>query len=329
MPGDTPNKCPVCRTLGTHESLPHYPLLDRYICPRCGVFVIAGHHATMLRNSPGFSAVKISALLRERTVHKGQPYLLVLDDTQGIAVPDVTPISMKELLLNWPHTVPERLRRALVNLAALSPKIGTAIEIRSNDAPVIYAADMAEVSFYIKALQEDGFLSEVVLHTGGANMTLTARGWQQVDELTRLRVSPEHPVFVAMWFGKEEAEKREMMALYENGIAPGVRKAGYRVTRVDLEEHNDYVMDKVIGLIRTAPFVVADFTGHRNGVYFEAGLARGYGLSVINCCKKTAFEDAHFDTQQLNHILWDSPEDLQKRLELRIRSSIGEGPHKA
>lgn len=144
----------------------------------------------------------------------------------------------------------------------------------------------------------------------------------------------EDPVFVAMWFGvkekKEDGDKteEEMRRMYDEGIKPAVEDAGYRVTRVDLVEHNEWIMDQVMAGIRAAPFVVADFTGHRNGVYFEAGFARGLGKTVIHTCEKEDLEKAHFDTQQLNHVLWTTPDELRKKLHLRIIGSpIGRGPH--
>ena len=86
-------------------------------------------------------------------------------------------------------------------------------------------------------------------------------------------------------------------------------------------------MDKVPGDIKVAPFVVADYTGHRSGVYYEAGLARGLGIPVINTCKESNFGQAHFDTQQLDHLLWETPGDLTEKLFHRIRGIVGVGPH--
>jgi hypothetical protein len=37
--------------------------------------------------------------------------------------------------------------------------------------------------------------------------------------------------------------------------------------------------------IRRSRFVVADYTGQRNGVYFEAGFGLGLGLVVIPTCR--------------------------------------------
>jgi nucleoside 2-deoxyribosyltransferase len=136
-----------------------------------------------------------------------------------------------------------------------------------------------------------------------------------------------------MWFGVSEKSDPtdmttvEMKRIYEKGIRPAVEAAGYRVTRVDLEEFNDCIMDKVLGDIRAAPFVVADFTGHRNGVYLEAGFARGLGHPVIQTCAESHMDKAHFDTRHLNHICWKDASDLRERLLQRIRGTIGVGPY--
>lgn len=70
--------------------------------------------------------------------------------------------------------------------------------------------------------------------------------------------------------------------------------------QLDQVEHNEHIMDKILAMIRIAPFVVADFTHHRNGVYFEAGFAKGLGIPVVSCCRQDEFEKAHCDTKQLN-----------------------------
>ena len=133
-------------------------------------------------------------------------------------------------------------------------------------------------------------------------------------------------MFVAMWFGDTD-EKATMDDVFQNAIQPAIEQAGYRATRVDIVEHNDWIMDKVLGDIRLAPFVVADFTGNRNGVYFEAGFAHRLGKPVINTCREEDFNKAHFDTKQLNHVLWKSAEELQTKLYFRIVGTVGQGPH--
>jgi hypothetical protein len=42
--------------------------------------------------------------------------------------------------------------------------------------------------------------------------------------------------------------------------------------------------------------LVADFTGQRGGVYWEAGFAQGLGIPVIRTCKSDELWKLHFDT---------------------------------
>jgi hypothetical protein len=87
--------------------------------------------------------------------------------------------------------------------------------------------------------------------------------------------------FVAMWFSEE------MLKIYEIAISTGIANAGYMAHIVSQREHNDKIDDEIISQIRKSRFVLADFTGHRGWVYFEAGYAKGLGdmintLSVTN-----------------------------------------------
>ena len=92
--------------------------------------------------------------------------------------------------------------------------------------------------------------------------------------------------------------------------------------RVDLVPHNDNIIDKIIAEIRTCQFMVADFTGQKAGVYFEAGFAKGLGRRVIWTCREDDFENVHFDIAQFSHIIWKDPRDLRTRLAARIRATI-------
>jgi hypothetical protein len=75
---------------------------------------------------------------------------------------------------------------------------------------------------------------------------------------------------------------------------------------------------------------VADFTGQRGGVYFEAGFALGLGQQVIWLCRKDVLNDVHFDTRQYNYITWeiDKLQELARALTLRIEATIGRGEYR-
>lgn len=46
---------------------------------------------------------------------------------------------------------------------------------------------------------------------------------------------------------------------------------GLDAVRVDRVEHNEKICDRILAEVRFAQFLVADFTLHRGGVYFEQG----------------------------------------------------------
>jgi hypothetical protein len=100
------------------------------------------------------------------------------------------------------------------------------------------------------------------------NVSLTVSGWERLEEIRRAGRSSSL-VFVAMWFDTST------ITLYEEGIKPAVREAGYEPLRIDQHETVNRIDDEIIGQMRRSRFMVADFTGQRHGVYFEAGFMMG------------------------------------------------------
>ena len=130
--------------------------------------------------------------------------------------------------------------------------------------------------------------------------------------------------FCAMWFSEE------VTPLWTQVIEPAIRSSGYEPMRIDSKQHNGKIDDEIIASVRGARFVVADFTGHRGGVYYEAGFAHGLGLPVIFMCRKDHVENLHFDVRQYNSILWKPDEllEAQERVKNRILATLGQGPLK-
>ena len=50
-------------------------------------------------------------------------------------------------------------------------------------------------------------------------------------------------------------------------------------------DHDAKIDDELIGMIKSSKAVIADFTGNRTAVYYEAGFAMGLGIPVIWTCK--------------------------------------------
>ena len=192
-------------------------------------------------------------------------------------------------------------------------------------APLLDARDEAEIGFYVDHLQRQGLIetrkhethpNPVVASTHfQAQWRLTIDGWEAIAPTApggRTGVG-----FVAMSFAPT------LIEAYEEGIRAAVEDdCGLHAIRVDRVEHNDQITDRILAGIRSAQFTVADFTGQRPGVYFEAGFAMALGRTVIWCCRKDEEDRVHFDTRQFNHIFWTDTADLRQKLAARIRATV-------
>jgi nucleoside 2-deoxyribosyltransferase len=161
--------------------------------------------------------------------------------------------------------------------------------------------------------------------TQGSKFELTPHGWEEVQRRPRIESAQG---FVAMWFGGKE--KSEMMGkAYHEGFRAAIEdECHYQSLRIDGKEFNGDIVDEIMAEIRESRFVVADLTGHRGGVYFEGGFARGLGIPVIWTCHVDDAENTHFDTNHEKQIRWNDADELKTLLSNRIRATVGPGPKK-
>jgi hypothetical protein len=317
-----PEHCPLCAAVRPVRYLREIGLL-RCECSDCGMFFVSDIDVDDFLDNKvkreKSQAVRLSALTREQTIRGWPPFYIQFSKHAHYPVWEgAAPISVEELLARWPATVTDRLNRVLCNYAR-SSKFGGAELGSGANLPLLFAERRPEALFHMNTLKEKGLIA----YSNNGHLYVTANGWAKVEELERGRSSPENPVFVAMWFGGDnEADKKKMKALFDI-IDSTVRETGYtRSERADGVEHNDFIVDKVMAKIRAAPFVIADFTNHNRGVYFEAGFARGLGIEVIHCCPKDQLDHAHFDVKQLNTILYKDVHELHEKLKFRILNSL-------
>lgn len=241
----------------------------------------------------------------------------VHDQNRNDTVPIITSDVLKQIASRPLPSVAERAERLLLEAVRDQERLGAQVNI--NDPRFIattYSVDVGEVGFLLKLLSEQGLMNAVAM---GGHCEVTPSGYMTVDELTR-KPTLSDKGFVAMWFDAG------LEAAYEDGFQVGILNAGYDPVRIDRVEHINRIDDEIIAHIKSASFVVADFTGHRGGVYFEAGFAYGLDLPVIWSCRKDDMDDLHFDIRQYNCIDWETPEELALRLQRRIEATLGKGP---
>lgn len=161
---------------------------------------------------------------------------------------------------------------------------------------------------------------------GGHNsytFTVTPKGYDHLDEqFTAPSNGPNG--FIAMWFD------REVENAWLEGIEPAIRETGYKPLRIDGHQHNNRIDDEIMAQIRKSRFVVADFTGQRGGVYFEAGFALGLGIPVIWTVRENELTNIHFDNRQYNFLVWSAADipAFKTALKNRIEATLGMGPEK-
>ena len=175
-----------------------------------------------------------------------------------------------------------------------------------------------DLQYLIEYLKEEDWIRM----RGDSFYYVTVKGHQKVADA---RINTDSfQAFVAMWLNES------MNEVYNTGVKPGIKDAGYRPFRVDLKEHVNKIDDEIIAELRRSRFVVADFThgedGARGSVYYEAGFAHGLGIKVIFACRQDAVQSLHFDTNHYNHIVWTDSANLREQLKKRILAVIGEGP---
>jgi len=307
--------CPVCKSPARRRVR---EAADQYLCPRCGRFDITGTAEAMLNASPlvGQQLANASGWIREQgriLIHSNDLPML-----QTLATPSVS----------------ERARKALRALAKRLPAIGQRIDLVFYKLPsdwlaITWSQSEVEVEYlftevlqtrsliggdYIDGMADPGELTDAYITPSGH------------EELDRLETSNQESSlgFCAMWFDKS------LDIVWTEAISPGITDAGYDAKRIDNVEHNNKIDDEIIATIRRSRFVVADFTGQRGGVYFEAGFAIGLSLPVVWTVRSDDLGKIHFDNRQYNFIEWslDNLPAFRKRLKDRIEATIGKGPTK-
>jgi hypothetical protein len=294
--------CPLCD--GTPEYSRYEIDHDTFAveCSRCGRFRITDEALIALRPE---QKAALSAFCRR--AKNGNSFVTIQSN------------NIEFLLASLPkYTPPEKLDNLLQLMADLTPRIGENSHFDlDRDYPLLVAEGRDEINFFTDVLLSRGLLDGDL---GGLHVTMPS--WERLEQIRQSGHSSTR-CFVAMWFDES------MREIYDNAIEPAISDAGYEALRIDRHEHINRIDDEIIGQIKRSRFMVADFTGQRYGVYFEAGLMLGLGRSVIWMCRKeelSAGGGLHFDVRQFNFIAYATITEARKRLFDRILAIEGEGP---
>lgn len=138
---------------------------------------------------------------------------------------------------------------------------------------------------------------------------------KQYDKIVLPPITKRNQIFVAMMFSDE------IDAVYDNVYKPMIQKYNFSVMRIDKKTFTGSIINEITDEITNSIALIADLTGNRGGVYYEAGIARGlqlcnHPIKLILTCNKEYFEKekVHFDVSGDNIILYDNESDLKIKL---------------
>jgi len=275
-------------------------------CPRCGEFKISGTASSIMNQGLGKeNRAKLSGW--------------VLTQNRAGEIPMITSDNLKNILDRPLPSVPERATNLLLEAERGLKHLGDRFNIGDpRFLSATYSTNQDDVLFLLNFLSEQN-LAEAVASSGQCK--IQPHGYIQLDKLKK-PTSPSLQGFVAMWF------HNDLDKVYSDGFQVGILEAGYDPIRIDRTEHINRIDDEIIRQIKASKFVIADFTGHRGGVYFESGFALGLNIPVFWSCRKDHMSELHFDIRQFNCIDWETPKDLAARLTTRLEAVLGPGPNK-
>jgi nucleoside 2-deoxyribosyltransferase len=185
-----------------------------------------------------------------------------------------------------------------------------------------YIKNRFEFQFYLKTLKDYGFIDFTDASSkdgpNAYNIKITFKGLEYIIDLQENGQNSKK-CFIAMSFSNTEE-----ISNIRKTLKSAIRKQGYEPILID-EMHYDSehtINDAMLNFIKQSRFIVADFTEHKHGVYFEAGYALGLKRPVIYTCSGEYFKNTHFDTNHYPHIVYENLTDLEGKLINKIAAWI-------
>jgi nucleoside 2-deoxyribosyltransferase len=284
-----------------------------YSCPNCGNYQVAFEFKNAFNILTSREYIKlpietISGYIRECTnKHLDLPII----DTKNInSFVDLSKI---------PNDINSKANKILEYIYGKTQYFGESININFIEKAIAYAKNEEEFEALLSLITEEQLVREEAKTNLGAEYKLTINGMEYCDR-NKNKNSESKKAFIAMWFSEL------MLNVYEVAIKTAIEECGYKPILISKKEHLNEITDEIMAEIKTCKFVVADLSGARGGVYYEAGYAYGKNIPVIWMCNKKWFTPRriHFDVNHFPFIIWQDENELKVKLINRIKSAIEE-----
>ncbi len=334
------NNCAVCGDrLRRPTSLPdpNDPSRTLFDCSRCGQYTMS-QQLTYSSKLAEIDKGKLSGIIRhgaDASQHNQYSEYITRDNVKLLVESS-----------GAPTTVDEQIEVLIRCIAARAPNYAQMTPV---EGVGVWAARayMLETGLFQKFVSDVQESSEPVWQCkkgtdGTMKLRLTLVGWRKLRELKQTKGTGRQ-CFVAMWFHPR------MFEIFDQAIKPAIEEEGFSPYLVGTDQHDERIDNRILSQIRKSRFMIADFTGLRGGVYYEAGFAEGLGIPVLwscneswntvhfsqeaematvdNCAEFVSVapwrDKIHFDIRQLPFIFWSDGEEFKGK----IRDWIGARRH--
>lgn len=327
----TSSSCDLCGGAAQRQLDPNALHLYWFECNDCGSYAITSLARTRLAAAPQEAAGRLNLI--SFTCSTGNPTgpVAVLWKARGekLGIPN-PPDYVRDVedFLEEPiqHSIkPDKVLLALASKLT-SKRPFDPVELSLREVRTLKIAGWPELAEWLAVLADAGWVDATPIKAWRGTLepvgdddpmpavSLTPRGWTRAEGLAGTIGS--RSCFIAMSFGIPERSS------VQGAIESACKANGFEARTVDQQEFTGPIADRIIADLKKARFVVADFTEHKHGVYFEAGFAEGRGIPVIYTVRQDEVGKLHFDTRHLNHIVWNTPAELEIRLSARIGAII-------
>ncbi|TDA65567.1 hypothetical protein E0765_04895 [Sulfuricurvum sp. IAE1] len=309
--------CIVCGLADCKEMVSHGDI-STFNCKRCGKYEISSSLYAALKYDKNKLPHTASAWIREQNSINGKPPVLMSDDFEMLqTITDKTISSKFERFM----------KEILVQYEKVNDTVILDLNIKPSWISITWVKNDGELKSIIEEGFRQGFIEGEIPTIGmyeGTNpyrwrahiRTVTFQGREYIESLKNIG-GHSNKIFMAFHFTDEMKESFEVTAKRAVTDASGGKLEAVRVSTSGTPTDTK-IDDELIAMLKASKVVIADFTGQRQAVYYEAGYAMGMGIPVIWTCRADHVQDLSFDTRQYPHILWEDEEDLYKQLTDRL-----------
>lgn len=299
------SKCVICHTANaTSESFA--PMQQLVECPQCKKFIIDSPLYDILKNGTKLPYTVSSWIIEQNTLY-GKPPILLFDDFEKLqSIPEKRMSQKYELFIKYICKHPSEVLYPHDTIAQAT----------------FWCKDEYELKALIEKAERNNHLKITSEGMGSLSLIYWTTTYDAIEFIENLgQKNHSNKVFMAFHFTDEMKKQFESTIVRAVTDASNNRLEAIRVSSSSTD-HDTKIDDELIAMLKASKAIIADFTGNRTAVYYEAGYAMGLGIPIIWTCRKTDVNDLSFDTRQYPHIIWEDEEDLYTQVVNRLKAKI-------